>query len=164
MPTPAQHLWRASDTRLVVLDDAVPTPRGTAPVVPPLLVWPIKDPADVLDYQLEIAPAIAGDSGDVISTIDVSIVPNNPGDLSLNSVAADGTRIVLWLASGQSGTNYVVTISAGLASGRTIVRSVNLPVYSLSSGPETLAALMAAIGVPIVDQNGNPILVMTSSP
>ncbi len=163
MPTPAQHLWRASVSRLVVLDDDVPTPRGTAPVVPPLLVWPIKDPADVLDYQLEIAPAISGDSGDVISTIDVTIIPNNPGDLTLNSTAADGSRIVLWLAGGQSGTNYVVTISVGLSSGRNIVRSVNLPVYSLSSGPETLAALMAAIGIPIVDQNGNPILVLTSA-
>ena len=164
MPTPATHLWRPSNARLVVLDDSVPTPRGTAPVVPPLLVWPVKGPSDVLDYQLDLTAAIAGDEGDGIATLDVTISPANPGDLTLNSSSADGSRAVLWLAGGVAGTIYTVTLSIGLQSGRLLARSVLLPVLPLSSPPATLAALLASAGLPLTDQNGNPILVAAVTP
>ena len=88
--------------RVLVLDGFVPGPRGAPAVAPALLSWPAKDPADVLDYQFDITPALSGDDGDAVATLDVAISPANPGDLSLASAVADGARAVL-LARGRAG-------------------------------------------------------------
>ena len=133
MATTASHVWRPSAARTIVLDAFVPVPRGTAALIPPPLSWPVKDPGDVLDYQFDIAPALIGNDGDIIATLDIVISPANPGDLTLNSSVADGARAVLWLSSGQAGTTYMVNLTIGTEAGRTIVRSVSLPVFSLTT-------------------------------
>jgi len=132
---------------------------GAAAAAPPPLNWPSKDPRDVLDYQLDIAPAVLGNPHDAISTLNVATTPNNPGDLTINSVAADGTVAVIWLAGGVAGTVYTVTLLITTTSGRTIQRSILLPVVELSVPPIPANALQTTTGVVITDQNGNPILV-----
>jgi hypothetical protein len=127
-------------------------------MAPPPLNWPTKDPHDVLDYQVNIAPAVAGNSGDVISTLTVSITPNNPGDLALNSASADGTSAVLWLAGGQAGTVYTVTLLMTTTNGRTVQRSILLPVLELSVPAVPTNAIQISAGVVLTDQNGNPVL------
>jgi hypothetical protein len=158
MPTVASHLWKPSTARRVVLDEFIPVPRGTLPNAPLPLVWPAKDPSDVLDFEFDIGPAVAGNEGDGISTIDVVIVPSNPGDLVMNSATADGTRAVFWFAAGQSGTTYAVQITLGTAGGRTFGRVVLLPVQSLATATPPLDALTDDNNAIITDQNGNPIL------
>ena len=158
MPTPATHVWKPSNARTVVLDAFIPVPRGSAAAAPPPLNWPTKDPIDVLDYQFEITPAVVGNDGDVIATLDVSIEPNNPGDLSLQSATTDGTVAVLWLAGGQAGTVYTVTLVIATTNGRTIQRSILLPVVYLSVPPIPPNALVTNAGVVLTDQNGNPVL------
>ena len=106
MPTPATHVWKPSNARTVVLDSFIPVPRGSTAVAPPPLNWPTKDPADVLDFQFDISPALIGNDGDAIATLDVTIEPANPGDLTLNSATADGAVAVLWLSGGQPGIIY----------------------------------------------------------
>ena len=49
MATTAQHVWRPSAARVLVLDGFLPVPRGTLPVSRVLPSWPAKDPSDVLD-------------------------------------------------------------------------------------------------------------------
>jgi hypothetical protein len=142
----------------VVLDAFIPVPRGSAAAAPPPLNWPTKDPIDVLDYQFDITPAVVGNDGDVIATLDVSIEPNNPGDLSLQSATTDGTVAVLWLAGGQAGTVYTVTLVIATTNGRTIQRSILLPVVYLSVPPVPPNALVTNAGVVLTDQNGNPVL------
>jgi hypothetical protein len=159
MPTVASHLWRPSTARRVVLDGFVPIPRGTLPIAARPLVWPAKDPADVLDFEIEIGPALAGNDGDGIATIDVVVVPAGPGGLVVNSMAADGTRAVFWLSGGQVGTTYSVQITLGTAGGRTIGRAVLLPVQSLAAATPPLNALTDDTGAVITDQAGNPILI-----
>lgn len=159
MSTPASHVWVPSCARVVKLEGFLPVPRGTPAVVPALASWPAKDPHDVLDYQFDVAAAVVGNSGDGISALDVSISPNNPGDLVLNSCWADGTSAVLWLAGGQSGTTYTVTLTITTTLGRKLSRSVLLPVLALSVQPATPDELVTNAGAPITDQNGNPILV-----
>jgi hypothetical protein len=159
MPTVASHLWRPSTARRVVLDGYVPIPRGTLPPNAGPLVWPAKDPSDVLDYEIEIAPALAGNDGDGIATIDVLIVPASAGDLTLNSAAADGTRAVLWFSGGQVGTTYSVQITLGTAGGRTFGRAVLLPVIALATATPPASALTDDSGAVITDQSGNPILI-----
>src|SRR3984885_4113942 len=132
MSTTVSHVWKPSSARLVTIDSFIPVPRGTSAIAPPPLNWPTKDPGDILDYILDIGPAIVGNDGDGIATAAISFAPSNPGDLELQSTAADGSRIVLWLSQGQAGTVYTITFVITTINGRSLQRSVLLPVLSLS--------------------------------
>ena len=158
MPTVATHVWKPSNARTVILDSFIPVPRGSAAVAPPPLNWPTKDPTDVLDYQFDITPAVIGNDGDGIATLDVTIEPANPGDLTLNSATVDGNVAVLWLSSGQSGIIYTVTLVITTLNGRTIHRSVLLPVLYLSVPPVPSNAIVTDAGIVLTDQNGNPVI------
>jgi hypothetical protein len=162
VPTPASHVWKPSIARSVTIDSFVPVPRGSIAVAPPLLNWPVKDPGDTLDYEVDISPALVGNDGDSIATIDVTVCPDDSGDLSVSSMTADGRRCVFWLTEGQSGTIYTVTIIVGTTSGRTIQRSVLVPVLYLSVPPIPPDALETDTGTVVTDQNGNPIMVPSS--
>jgi len=158
MPTPATHIWKPSNARTVILDSLIPVPRGSWTVPPAPLNWPTKDPGDVLDYQFDISPALVGNDGDAIATLDISIEPANPGDLILNSATIDGAVAILWLSGGQPGTIYTVNLVIATMNGRTINRSVLLPVVYLSVPPIPANALITDVGVVLTDQNGNPVL------
>lgn len=158
MPTPANHVWKPSNARVVVLDSFIPVPRGSLAVAPAPLNWPTKDPGDTLDYIIDISPAIIGNEGDAIATLDVTVSPANPGDLVVQSTTTDGSRIVLWLTEGQAGTVYTITFSISTASGRFLERSVLLPVLMLSTPSVPTTAIVTAAGIPLTDQNGNPVL------
>jgi hypothetical protein len=158
MASQASHVWKPSSARTVRLDSFIPVPRGSIASAPPPLNWPTKDPADVLDYQFDISPAFVGNDGDSILTLDATISPANPGDLTLISTTADGPVAVFWLSEGQAGTVYTVTVIIGTINGRTIQRSILLPVLSLSTPAVPAAAIETDTGQAITDQNGNPIL------
>ena len=153
MSTTVSHVWKPSSARLVTIDSFIPVARGNSPVAPPPLNWPTKDPGDILDYILDI-----GNDGDGIATLSVSISPSNPGDLVVQSTTADGSRIVLWLSEGQAGTVYTITFIISTTNGRSLQRSVLLPVLMLSVPVVPSNALITASGVMITDQNGNPVL------
>jgi hypothetical protein len=160
MTTSATHLWRPSSARYVQIDGFVPVPRG--PQVPPArpLVWPVKDPGDTLDYVFDIAPALTANPGDMIATLDVTISPDAVGDLLLLSAAADGTRAVLWLTAGQALTTYVVTVTITTAGGRTLARSLALPVAALATVVPPLTALTTQGGQPLTDPAGTPLTIL----
>ena len=158
MATQASHVWKPSSARTVTLDSFIPVPRGAIASAPSPLNWPTKDPADILDYQFDISPAFVGNDGDSIATLDATISPANPGDLTLTSATADGARAVFWLSQGQAGTIYAVTVVIATTNGRTIQRSILLPVLSLSTPAAPGTALETDSGLVITDQNGNPIL------
>lgn len=155
MPTPAAHVWRQNPARSLVVDP-MPGPRGTLAVT--ALTWPPKDPGDVLDYGLDLGPALEGCGGDTVATLDVAVTPTAPGDLRVVSSAVDGVRVVLWLGEGQPGTTYAVQVTVGTAGGRTLSRSVQLPVVALANPAAPANGLITDTGAPLLDQNGNPIL------
>jgi hypothetical protein len=160
MPTTATHVWRPSGARRVVLEGFAPVPRGTVPAAPAPLVWPTKDPNDVLDYEFEIAAGLLGNRGDGIVTLDAAITPNgNAGDLTLNSATADGSIAVFWFGAGNVGVNYVVQVTLETASGRTFSRAVILPVQSLATVTAPVNVLTTDSGAIITDQSGNPIAI-----
>lgn len=158
MSTLATHIQKPSTARTVVLDAFIPVPRGSTAIAPPPLNWPTKDPSDVLDYRFNISPALIGNEGDSISTLDVFITPDNPGDLTLNQAQADGPCAVLWLSGGQAGIIYTITLLITTLNGRTLQRSILLPVLELSQPPIPASAIDISAGVVLTDQNGNPIL------
>ena len=153
------HTWKPSQSRVLTLDGFVGVPRGTpaGPVV--LASWPAKDPNDVLDYVLNIEPAIVGNEGDLIQGVDVTINPSASGDLSLDNTAADGSTVVLWMSGGFAGTTYSVTVRIDLASGRMLQRTMLLPVLALSLPLSSINTLQTSLRDPITDQSGNPIAV-----
>jgi len=158
MVTLVSHVWKPSKARTIVIDNFIAVPRGTTATVPTLLSWPSKDPGDILDYQLDINPALIGNEGDTIDSVDIDVDPSQPGDLSLDNTAADGYKIILWLSGGQAGVTYNVTVKATLASGRALQRTILLPVVALSlpSIPEN--AIETSSQDPLTDQEGNPIV------
>jgi hypothetical protein len=134
MSTPANHVWKPSHARMATIDSFISVPRGTNAVAPPPLNWPTKDPGDVLDYILDIAPAVVGNDGDRIATLDVSIVPSNPGDLVMQSSTTDGTRIALWLSGGQAGTIYSLTFNCSFQGTTFVLRIDRLTRLTRMSG------------------------------
>ena len=158
MSASISHVWKPSNARLVTIDSFIPVPRGSAAVAPPPLNWPTKDPGDILDYILDIGPAIVGNDGDGIATLNVTMAPSNPGDLVLQSTTADGSRIILWLSGGQAGTIYTISFAITTINGRSLQRSVLLPVLLLSVPVVPTGAIVTAVGVVLTDQNGNPVL------
>jgi hypothetical protein len=158
MSATVSHVWKPSHARTVTLDSFIPVPRGTAAVAPAPLNWPTKDPGDVLDYILDIGPAIVGNDGDGIATLSLTVSPSKPGDLVVQSTAADGSRIVIWLAEGQAGIIYTITFGITTINGRALQRSVLLPVIMLSVPSIPPNALITTAGVVLTDQNGNPVL------
>lgn len=158
MATPATYVWKPSQARLVTIDSFVPVPRGTTAVAPAPLNWPAKDPGDVLDYILDIGPAVTGNDADGIATLDVSVSPSAPGDLVLQSSTTDGTRVILWLAKGQAGTTYNITFAIRTNGGRSLQRTVLLPVILLSVPPIPDGAVLTSPGMALTDENGSPIV------
>jgi hypothetical protein len=143
---------------MMTIDSFVPVPRGSTASPPALMSWPSKDPGDILDYQLDIEPALVGNEGDTINSVDIDVSPSQPGDLSLDNTTADGYKIVIWLSGGQPGVTYNVTVKAALASGRTLQRTILLPVVALSSRSIPENAIETTTQDPLTDQNGNPIV------
>ena len=152
------QIWRPSSARRVVLDGFAPVPRGTSQSSPPPLVWPAKDPSDVLDYEFDITAALVGNENDAIASVEVTASPDGAGHLAIGPVSADGPVAVLWIAGGQSNTTYVLQITITTTNGRTLGRAVALPVLALASAAVPSGALTTGGGLTITDQNGNPIL------
>jgi hypothetical protein len=159
MGTQVNYSWIPSTARVLVLDGFCFAPRGTFPCPQLPLSWPPKDPSDTLDFSLDISEAIAGNEGDAIADLDISILPNNPGDLVLNSSSADGDLAIMWFSAGIAGTVYQVTVVIGTNSGRVISRTINLPVVTLSNSPGAQDDLTDQLGNAITDQNDSPIIV-----
>lgn len=158
MATPVQFLIRPSLARLVCLEVYGPRVRGVGAGCNDLC-WPVKDPSDVLDYVLDASPALLGVEGDGIVTLDVQIAPQETGGLVLNSTSVDGDRAVLWISGGVAGHVYSVTLGLGTTNGRYLLRSVSLPVQALAQmSPATSQYLVDGSGVPLIDQNGSPIV------
>src|SRR5580692_702026 len=107
-------LWQPSSARSVALDGLLPLPRWVLPADLPPLVWPIKDPGDVLDYSLDLSAALAGDPTDQVTTVDVTTLPSGgAGDLTVGRIVASGTSAVVWLSAGVAGTTYAVQLAVG---------------------------------------------------
>ncbi len=158
--TAVPQVWRPSGARTVTLDGVLPLPRGVIPADLPPLVWPAKDPGDVLDYAIDAGAAFAGDSSDRIATVGVTIVPSaSPADLQLGRVLADTDVAVMWFSAGQAGTVYSVQVQMSTLNGRTIGRTILLPVQQLATIAPPTTVLTTDTGAVVTDQNGNPILI-----
>jgi hypothetical protein len=151
--------WQPSTARVVAIEGFGPFPRGVLQTQPPPLVWPVKDPGDVLDYVVDLTDALAGDPTDSAATVTVAIYPDNTGDLALQSSGTEGDLAILWLSGGIAGTAYAVTVVIGTTNGRNFSRTISLPVAALATPPASNNELTNETGAPLTDQTGVPITI-----
>lgn len=159
MSDPTAPLGITRLVRVAIVGGFDPPPRGFPTFAPPALAWPAKDPADTLDYTLDLSLALAGDTSDSVADVDVQIAPSEAGGVSLVKTTADGAQAIIWLTGGFAGTVYSVSVIVRTMSGRVVSRSVLLPVDSLTQLPVPAMALTDQNGNPITDQSGGALLV-----
>jgi hypothetical protein len=146
-----------SNSRILTVSAPVPVPIGPNPCSPTLLTWPFKDPADILDYKIDLGPTLIGVSGDYIETADVEIAPSQAGDLLLENITVDGFVLIVWLSGGNDGVTYTITFNVGTLSRKTLGGSIFLPVIALSELSSPTDSITTETGVLLMDENGNPI-------
>lgn len=89
--------------------------------------WPMKDPSDVLDYSLNWTEFLEDDA-DTITSSSWAVTPSGL-TLGENQYASGITTV--WVSGGTSRETYTITNTITTESGRTIERSVRLPVRDL---------------------------------
>lgn len=93
------------------------------PFAPAVLRWSDKDPDEVLDYELNWAPRLAGD------VIDSSIWIIGPDSVLVkNSDSRSDSFTVIWLSGGTVGTTYELTNRITTANGDTMDQTVLLQI------------------------------------
>lgn len=108
-----------SALRTLVLADFQPSASYGVVLAAPALLWPSKQPAETLDYSLDVSAFLA-DAGDELAQVTVSTSPANPGDLAPVLLQVGTGVITAMLAGGQPGTDYGVQIELTTAQGRVL--------------------------------------------
>jgi hypothetical protein len=78
-----------------------------------------KDPAAVLDYEVDWSKWLAGD-GDTIFAHEVTA----PTGITVDSSTRTSTAVTFWLSGGTVGQQYIVTVQITTAAGRIDERSM----------------------------------------
>lgn len=73
-----------------------------------------KDPADVLDYDINYQDWLP--SGDTITTVTTDVSP--AGELAVDSVQISSPEVKAWVSGGVDGTTYTITVTAATTGGR----------------------------------------------
>lgn len=87
------------------------------------MVWPDKDPDEILDYQVDWTGRL---DGDTIAT-STWILPTG---ITQNSVDQSTTHTTIWLSGGVDGKTYEVTNRITTAGGRTYDQSIDIRIIS----------------------------------
>lgn len=74
----------------------------------------IKDPSDVLDYDITYEDWITDD--DTITTVVTSVSP--AGELAVDSAQVATPDVKIWVSGGVAGSTYEITVTASTTAGR----------------------------------------------
>lgn len=72
-----------------------------------------KQPADVLDYDVEYSDFMGG-----IDALSSKTVTATPTGINVDSSSIVGTRVKVWLSGGTNGVTYKITVTATTSDGR----------------------------------------------
>jgi hypothetical protein len=91
------------------------------------------DPSDVTPFNIDCSGALDAVLGDTITSIGaISVTRNDDGDADLevitSSLGTDLRRVILWVAGGTTGYEYLLTLTINSVGGQTLQRSFILPV------------------------------------
>lgn len=91
------------------------------------LVWPPKDPDEVLDYEIDWTARL---SSDTISNSPLSSIWILPDGLIKDDDLQTDSTTTIWLSGGTLGSSYVLTNRIKTVGGRTMDQSVKLQIKS----------------------------------
>ena len=92
------------------------------------LRWPDKDPADNLDYSLDLAEFLASSTpADTITAVVWTVPAGLTAGVQYHAAGVATT----WLSGGTAGTDYTVTARITTAAGRVLERSASIYVREL---------------------------------
>jgi hypothetical protein len=103
---------------------------GDPAVVPPPMVWPAKEPTDVLDFTVDLSAWLADGGNDLLELVTVTPPSTTPGDIAVNVLNVGGATVTCWLIAGQGGATYPMEFSVATQQGRTANFDVVLAVLS----------------------------------
>lgn len=88
------------------------------------LIWPNKDPQEVLDYTIKWEPRLDGD------TIDMVSFTVSEGDVIIDSYGTANANkdAVVWLSGGTNGIVCTVLCRINTVGGRTMDQSVRIKI------------------------------------
>lgn len=92
-----------------------------------MLIFPNKDPDDVLDYQFDWSARLL--SGEQIATVEILV--DSASGLVVDSHAFSGSLVTTWLSGGIAGTNGSVTCRITTNQARTYDQSAILRIRNL---------------------------------
>lgn len=75
-----------------------------------------KQPADVLDYDIDYATWLP--DNDAIDTATATVTPAGGMEVDLTLIIENNTRVKIWVSGGVSGTTYKVEITVTTEDGR----------------------------------------------
>lgn len=88
----------------------------------PYKTFPVKDPNDVLPYEIDWGPWLAGD------TITSAPTWTVPGGITNDATAYGPTWTRIQLSGGTTGTNYDIACKIVTVGGLTVERTFRVPV------------------------------------
>lgn len=89
------------------------------------LIWPAKDPNEVLDYRVDWTDRLAGDT---IATSTFALV--TAAGLTKDSESNSATAATVWLSGGTAGATAFLRNAITTAGGRTLEEEIALPINS----------------------------------
>ncbi len=119
-----------SDPRTLSLADYVPVRGYGVLVTPPVMRWPSKRAAEVLDYSFDITHALEPSRDGITSALARVIPSANSADLVAGSISNTGCTIKTTLSAGVAGTRYTVILTVGTVAGRVLEFAIVIFVKS----------------------------------
>ena len=105
---------------------------GSLSPAPLPMVWPVKEPADVLDYSVNVTAWLNDGGEDTLASVTVTPLSTVPGDVAIATplIVTQPGLITAWLSYGQAGANYSLEYSIVTAAARTATFPVHIAVPS----------------------------------
>lgn len=101
------------------------------------LQWPIAEPDDSLDYNLDLT-AVMSATSDVIESVSISAAPSGSGELVLSNAYVGGYLIEFFASGGVAGRLYAILINVVTGAGREYSWLANIaidPTYAIPPIP-----------------------------
>ena len=102
------------------------------------LIFPPKEPDEVLDYQIDATSKIAN-AADMINSASVAVAPYGAGEMFASQITVAGSFITIWLSGGLPARVYQVRVQVLTTDDRTyewpivIQISADLATYPITS-------------------------------
>jgi hypothetical protein len=76
----------------------------------------LKQPWEVLDWDIDCSPAFNDDSTDSVAAVEVEITPSS--GLSVTPVVMGTNKVKVWIGGGNNNVNYSVEVKVTTTAGR----------------------------------------------